>query len=71
MAEQTNAPAGTAKTGDVQKGASRMLRPYEEMERVFDDIFSRGWLRPLRERRATGLGLPQSRARARLGDVGC
>ncbi len=50
MAEQTNAPAGTAKTGEVQKGGSRMLRPYEEMERVFDDIFSRGWLRPLRER---------------------
>lgn len=51
MAEQSNAPKPTAKTGEVQKASSRM-RPYEDIDRLFDDFFSRGWLRPLRERMA-------------------
>jgi len=57
MAEQRNTPTPTPKTGEVQKTSSRMMRPYEDMDRLFDDLFSRGWLRPLRERMAE-LSLP-------------
>jgi HSP20 family protein len=57
MPEQSNAPTSTAKTGAVQKASSRMMRPYEDMDRLFDDFFPRGWLRPLRERMAE-LSLP-------------
>jgi HSP20 family protein len=48
MAEQSKGEAQTAKTGELVKGPSRTLRPFEEMERMFDDFFGRGWLRPLR-----------------------
>jgi len=32
--------------GELQKAPSRVLGPFEEMERVFDDFMGRGWLRP-------------------------
>ncbi|HEY9051625.1 MAG TPA: Hsp20/alpha crystallin family protein [Gammaproteobacteria bacterium] len=35
------------KSGKVQKSASsRMLSPFEEFDRMFDNFFSRGWMRP-------------------------
>ncbi len=52
MAEQSNAATSVAKTGEVQKRSSRLVRPHEDMDRLFDDLFSAGWLRPLRERMA-------------------
>jgi len=48
MAEPSKAEVQSAKTGEVQKAPSRALRPFEEMERVFDELFGRGWLRPFR-----------------------
>ncbi len=35
------------KSGKVQKSApSRMLSPFEEFDRMFENAFSRGWMRP-------------------------
>lgn len=49
MAEQSKSSAvQVAKGGELQKAPSRALRPFEEMERMFDDFFGRGWMRPLR-----------------------
>lgn len=36
------------KGGEPRKAPSRALRPLEDMERMFDDFFGRGWLRPFR-----------------------
>ncbi len=36
------------KGSDLKKSPSRALRPFEEMERMFDDFFGRGWMRPVR-----------------------
>ena len=47
-----------AKTGEVQKAPSRMMRPHEEMERMLEDLFSHGWLRPFRWERLPELTLP-------------
>ena len=33
---------------DVPKKAGHALSPFEEMDRMFDDFFSRGWLHPFR-----------------------
>jgi len=33
---------------DIQKSEGRSLSPFEEMDRVFDNFFSRGWLQPFR-----------------------
>jgi HSP20 family protein len=48
MAEQTKGEVQVAKSGEVQKAPSRMMRPYEEIERMFDEFMSRDWLRPFR-----------------------
>lgn len=48
MAEPSKAEVQPAKTGEVQKAPSRALRPFEDMERMLDDFFGRGWLRPFR-----------------------
>ena len=33
---------------DIQKAEGRALSPFEDMDRMFDDFFSRGWLHPFR-----------------------
>ena len=33
---------------ELQKAEGRALSPFEEMDRMFDDFFSRGWLHPFR-----------------------
>ncbi len=48
MAEQSRTEMQPAKSGELQKAPSRALRPFEEMERMFDEFLGRGWLRPLR-----------------------
>jgi HSP20 family protein len=60
MAEQSKAEVQAAKSGEVVKAPARALRPFEEMERVermFDEFFGRGWLRPLRFERMPELSL--------------
>jgi HSP20 family protein len=57
MAEQAKTEVQVAKGGEVQKAPSRMMRPYEELERLFDDFFSRSWLRPLRWERFPEISL--------------
>ena len=34
--------------GEIQKAPARMVSPFESMDRMFDDFFGRGWLRPFR-----------------------
>jgi HSP20 family protein len=41
MAEET-------KKQEVQKATARALSPFEEMDRMFDQYFRRGWMRPWR-----------------------
>jgi HSP20 family protein len=48
MAEQQKGEIQVTKSGEVQKAPSRMIRPYEELERMFEDFVGRSWLRPLR-----------------------
>ena len=48
MAEQSKTEVQVAKGGEVQKARARVLRPHEDIERLFDDFFPRGWLRPFR-----------------------
>ena len=48
MAEQSTAEVQPAKGGEVTKAPSRAMRPFEEMERMFDEFLGRGWLRPFR-----------------------
>ncbi|HZR03477.1 MAG TPA: Hsp20/alpha crystallin family protein [Burkholderiales bacterium] len=57
MAEQTNASSGTGQSAELQSAPRRSMAAYEDMERMFDELFSRGWMRPFRERMAD-LGLP-------------
>ena len=33
---------------DVQKAEGHVLTPFEEMDRMFDEFFGRGWLQPFR-----------------------
>jgi HSP20 family protein len=58
MAEEKKTDVQVAKTGEVQKAPSRMMRPFEEMDRLFDEFFSRGCLRPFRWERLSDLSLP-------------
>ena len=50
MAEQTKQEvATTGKEGAVHRAPpSRILSPFEEMERMFETLMPRGWLRPAR-----------------------
>jgi HSP20 family protein len=46
MAEQT---AKDIAPGEIQKAApARALNPFEEMDRLFENFFRRGWMRPFR-----------------------
>lgn len=44
------APKESSKSKDIvekkEKGIKRSLSPFEEMDRMFDSFFPRGWLRP-------------------------
>lgn len=42
MAEETK------KAQEIQKAPARALSPFEEMDRMFDQYFRRGWMRPWR-----------------------
>jgi HSP20 family protein len=57
MAEQSKTEVQPAKTGELQKAPSRALRPFEEMERMFDEFFNRSWLRPFRAERMPEMSL--------------
>lgn len=48
MATDTKHDVTVRKGSEIQKALPRrMLSPFDEMERVFERIFPRGWLRPL------------------------
>lgn len=34
--------------GEIERMPARAVSPFEQMDRVFDDFFGRGWLRPFR-----------------------
>ncbi len=36
------------KGGELKKAPARAMRPFEDMERMFDDFLGRGWMRPWR-----------------------
>lgn len=36
------------KKGEIQKAPARVVSPFESIDRMFDDFFGRGWLRPFR-----------------------
>lgn len=57
MAEETRAPTESARSGQLQRAAKRIMSPYEEMERLLDEFRSSSWLRPFRDRMAD-LALP-------------
>jgi HSP20 family protein len=38
----------TISKGELQKAPARLVSPFEEMDRLFDEFFGRGWLRPFR-----------------------
>ena len=38
----------TVKKGEIQKAPSRMLSPFEGFDRMVDEFFGRGWMRPSR-----------------------
>ena len=46
MAEEKKEVA--VKKGEIQKTPARLISPLESMDRMFDDFFGRGWLRPFR-----------------------
>jgi HSP20 family protein len=49
MAEETKKEVSPGKTQEIQKVApARALSPFEEMDRLFEGFFPRGWLRPMR-----------------------
>lgn len=48
MATETKHEVTVKKGGEIEKAAPRrMLTPFEEMDRLFERIIPRGWLRPL------------------------
>jgi HSP20 family protein len=71
MAEQSKTEVQPAKSGELQKAPSRALRPLEEMERMFDEFFGRGWLRPLRFERMPELSLAWEGRMPKLDVVDC
>ena len=46
MAEEGKEVA--VKKGEIQKAPARLMSPFENMDRMLDDFFGRGWLRPFR-----------------------
>jgi len=55
MAESRKQQVVTAKEGEVQR-MPRALSAFDEMDRVFDEFFGRGWLRPFRWERPSLFG---------------
>ena len=53
MAEQSKTDVQPAKGGELQKAGA--MQPFEQMERLFDEFFGRGWIRPLRFERMSEL----------------
>ncbi|MCS6787085.1 MAG: Hsp20/alpha crystallin family protein [Thiobacillaceae bacterium] len=42
---EEHVPVREAQSGQVQKAPTRWVSPFEEMERLMDEFFPRGWLR--------------------------
>ena len=38
----------SVKKGEIQRAPARMVSPFEGIDRMFDEFFGRGWLRPFR-----------------------
>ncbi len=41
--------SSAAKGGELQYPRSRVVSPFEEMDRMFEGVFPRGWMQPLRQ----------------------
>ena len=50
MPKKKEAGREVAKTGEVERSPSRAMSPFEEMERMLDEFFPRGWMQPFRGR---------------------
>ncbi len=49
MADEGKKDVTTGKSQEIQKATpARSLSPFEEMDRLFESFFPRGWLRPMR-----------------------
>lgn len=49
MANESKVEVTSGKGQEIQKATpARALSPYEEMDRLFDNFFQRGWMRPWR-----------------------
>lgn len=46
MAKEKEASKEVARKGEVEKTPARAMSPFEEMERMMDEFFPRGWMRP-------------------------
>ncbi len=44
----TKKPAVSEKGGKLQQQRVRAMSPFDEMDRLFEDFFPRGWMQPLR-----------------------
>jgi len=47
MNEETKREVTPAPKGEAVKGLGRAVSPFEEMDRMFEHFFRRGWMRPL------------------------
>lgn len=48
MAKESKEQVAVTKGKEIQQAPARVLRPFEEVERMFDEFFSRGWPWPAR-----------------------
>jgi HSP20 family protein len=46
--ERKGKEVSVSKGREIQKAPARLMSPFDEMERMFDDFWGRGWLRPVR-----------------------
>jgi len=46
MATDTRQDVPVSKSTEIQKSPRRMLAPFDEMERLFERLLPRGWMRP-------------------------
>jgi HSP20 family protein len=60
MAEEkkSEVQVSKGKAGEVERMPSRIMSPFEEFERLFDEFLPRGWLRPWRGERMREMALP-------------
>lgn len=68
MANESKQPAtASAKGQEIQKAAPvKVMGPFEEMERMFENFFSPGWMRPLHWPRLGEIAAPFSGAMPRV-----